>query len=114
MAVDSSEESTGCSASEQAATQAVVNCLGALKQNEAPRNRGSCEKETWEDAIDDALEQLSHLQFNKVYQFIPPIHCLCYYVNDFCLIWCFTFSNQATQQGTRDVQSSKCHHEPSD
>ncbi|KAM4745898.1 LOW QUALITY PROTEIN: uncharacterized protein FYW61_016180 [Anableps anableps] len=62
---DSAAESTGCSAHQQAVTQAVVCCMDTLKQDEVQQDRGLCEKE--ENAIDNTLDQLSHLQLNKAH-----------------------------------------------
>ncbi|XP_047238318.1 coiled-coil domain-containing protein 158-like isoform X3 [Girardinichthys multiradiatus] len=64
---DSAEESTGCSAHEQAVTQAVVCCLDPSKLDEVWRDRGSCETQALENGIDNCLEQLSGLQLNKAH-----------------------------------------------
>lgn len=77
MADDSAEESAGFSAHIEALTQAIVDCMDTLKQGEVPRDRGSSEM----DALGNAAEQLSHLQLNKVYIFIPVIDSLCYYID---------------------------------
>ncbi|XP_032434788.1 coiled-coil domain-containing protein 158 isoform X2 [Xiphophorus hellerii] len=60
---DSAEESTGFSAHIDALTQAIVDCMDTLKQDEVQRDRGSSEM----DALENAAEQLSHLQLNKAH-----------------------------------------------
>ncbi|XP_027888508.1 coiled-coil domain-containing protein 158 isoform X1 [Xiphophorus couchianus] len=60
---DSAEESTGFSAHIEALTQAIVDCMDTLKQDEVQRDRGSSEM----DALGNAAEQLSHLQLNKAH-----------------------------------------------
>uniref|UniRef100_A0A096LWK7 Coiled-coil domain containing 158 n=1 Tax=Poecilia formosa TaxID=48698 RepID=A0A096LWK7_POEFO len=59
---DSAEESAGFSAHIETLTQAIVDCMDTLKQDEVQRDRGSSEM----DALENAAEQLSHLQLNKI------------------------------------------------
>ncbi|XP_014850780.1 PREDICTED: coiled-coil domain-containing protein 158-like isoform X1 [Poecilia mexicana] len=60
---DSAEESAGFSAHIETLTQAIVDCMDTLKQDEVQRDRGSSEM----DALENAAEQLSHLQLNKAH-----------------------------------------------